>query len=577
MMHKQSFCKFGSMNGGLNVRKWWMTVFLLCLLPLAALAQDAMPAEVQAMIDEYYGQRLPAEYVEIALEDGRREGIAIIEGGSVLGFENTDGMWKMTLQTFVMDELRPAYAEHVAGDDLAIRITKPGNSSRLTYRFDGTEFRLVGWVIQGHPPVTVDGDTLTYGEGSEAFSTVLPSGVTDWPFFAEDLPLTPEDALARAAISEQNAAEMFPGYTLRGYTSFNDDTQADAVYSRVDNGVLLIKRVGLTAGYEPRVTDCIPVPLSERLLARLETEPFDDLISCWLGGNTFRTPDAFSREAFPLPEGAVILKSRVEEHSLVVLAEEEGVRRLYVFEQGAYPVRVTNPLPTDASLDFFHAGSGDLEFEWAQQNMTASFVRRKDGQWLLSWCTCYGPSADIHFEANAFGISYYDVEFNKRMRVGTLAASELFTVDFSDLTGAAPDLDQSGWAVVNNPDPADRLHLRAEASKSSRSLGKFYNGTPLKVLRQSGSWTKVQLGFGATARTGWMMTKYLAFGADMDEVIDAFPELIFREEYEQENKVSPDFWVVGVDEDSSPKQYIILGWDGAVMYVPQGWLYGGNG
>ena len=90
------------------MRKLWITVLLLCLLPLAALAGDIMPAEVRAMIDEYYGQRVSAEYVEITLEDGRREGIAIIEGRSVLGFHYAEGEWEITLQTFVMDEMYPA-------------------------------------------------------------------------------------------------------------------------------------------------------------------------------------------------------------------------------------------------------------------------------------------------------------------------------------------------------------------------------------------------------------------------------------------------------------------------------------
>ena len=559
------------------MRKLWITVLLLCLLPVFALAQDAVPAEVQALIDEYYGQRLPAEYVEIVTEDGRREGIAIIEDRSVLGFENVGGEWEMTLQCFVMDEMFPACPEHVAGDDLAIHITREDGTARLTYRFDGTEFRLVGWVIPGYPPVTIDGDTLTYGEGSEAFSTVLPGGVTDWPFYAEDLPLTMEEAMARAAISEQNAAEMFPGYTLRGYTAFNDGKMADAVYSRVDNGVLLIKRVGLTAGYEPRVTDCMPVPLSERLLARLETEPFDELISCWLGGDTFLTQDAFDLSQYPLPAGAVILQNRIETHSLVVLARVEGVKYLYVFENG--PVYVSQPLPEDAGIDFFHAGSGDLEFEWAQQNTTASFVRRADGRWLLSWCTCYGPAADIHFSTNAFGVWTSDENADVRLRVGTFTGSaDLFTVNLEELTGAEPILDQSGWAVVNNPDPADRLHLRTKASRSGTSLGKFYNGTPVLVLERKGDWTRVQIGFGNTARTGWMMTKYLAFGADMDRVDDAFPDLTFREEYiTQEEQLGYGYMVVGVEEEGRTKQYILLGTDGKVMYVPQTWLWGGNG
>lgn len=575
------------------MRKLLLVLLLLCLLPVMVLAEagaeppflrgeapqepGGVPAEVMALIDEYYGQRLSVEYVEITTEDGRRVGIAIAENRNAFQVENSGNGWTIIGQDYVMDELYPAYPEIPAGDARAIHIFNKDNTTRLTYRFDGTDFRLAGWVIPGYRPVTVNGETLTYGEGNDAFTTVLPGGVTDWPYWADDLPVAPEEAMARAAISEQNAAEMFPGYTLRDYNAYNDGTHADAVYSRISNGVLLIRRVSLKAGMDAQVTDCIPVPLSESLLARLENEPFDDLIWCWTGGDTFLTQDAFSREAFPLPEGAVIRQNRIEKESLVVLAEVEGVNYLYVFEQGANPVRVTQPLPDDVYIDFFHAGSGDLEFEWAQQNMSASFTRRADGRWLLNWCTCYGPSADIHFSANAFGITYRDEEYNERMRIGTLESSDLFSIDFGTLDGATPVLDQSGWAVVNNPDPADRLHLRTKASKSGDSLGKFYNGTPVQVLERKGDWTQVQIGFGNSARTGWMMTKYLAFGADMDAVQDAFSELTFREEYEAENRFTGGFWVVGVYEDGNPKQYILLGTDGTVMYVPQSWLFGGYG
>ena len=565
--------------GGLIVRKLWVTVLLLCLLPMMALAEE-VPDGVMALIDEYYGQRLSVEFAEVKLSDGRRVGIAIAENRNAFQVENRGDGWTLIGQDYVMDELYPAYPEVAAQDGQSIYIAQTDNTVTLTYRYDGERFRLAAWVIPGYLPVTVEGDVLTYHTGKTPFTTVVPGGVTDWPYWAEDLPLSPQEAMDRAAISEQNAAEMFPGYTLRDYQAFNDGAKADVVYSRISNGVLLIKRVKLQAGLDPVVTDAMPVALSESLLARLETEPFDDLIWCWLGGDTFRTQDAFDREEYPLPEGAVILQNRIETHSLVVLAEVEGVKYLSVFEQGANPVRVSQPLPEDAGIDFFHAGSGDLEFEWAQQNMSASFTRRADGRWLLEWCTCYGPSADIYFSNNAFGIQSYDDDTGERYyRVGTFKGdADLFTVSLEALTGAEPELDQSGWAVVNNPDSADRLHLRTKASRSGTSLGKFYNGTPVQVLERKGDWTRVQIGFGATARTGWMMTKYLAFGADMDAVRDAFPELIFREEYEEQGtQLGYDYWVVGVEEEGRTKQYILLGSDGMVMYVPQSWLWGGNG
>lgn len=571
------------------MRRLWIMILLLCLLPTAALAQDmplsprgevpqepgGVPTQVQALLVDYHGDRYATDYLEFTLSDGRRAGIAVTEGASVEGFICNDGQWSCTLMAFVMDELRPAHLERA--DALTYHLTNADNTARLTYRCEGEEFRLLGWVLPGSEPVTVDGDVFTYGTGDTAVEIIIPGGLwSDHPFSRDDLPLTLEKAMARSVIAEQNVKDMFPGYTLRGYTAYNDGDMADAVYSRIEGGTLHIRRAFLEAGMEPDVLDALPVPLSEALLRRLETEAFDDLISCW-HDHAFRTQDAFDREALSLPEDAVIRDNVVQQHSIIALCEADGTRYLYVWEAASdgYALRVTQPLPADAYLDTYHAPDGSVQIEWDEQNMSAAFARREDGSWQLSWCTCYGPSADVHFSANAFGITCFDEDGAERMRVGNLTAGDLFTVDFADLTGAAPTLDQSGWAVVNNPDPADRLHLRTEPEKSARSLGKFYNGTPVKVLGKTSSWTKVEVGFGPTARTGWMMTRYLAFGADMDKVQPAFPELIFREQYEYQNWNS--FWVAGVYEDAAPDEYILLRHDGQVMYVPQAWLFGGYG
>ena len=51
---------------------------------------------------------------------------------------------------------------------------------------------------------------------------------------------------------------------------------------------------------------------------------------------------------------------------------------------------------------------------------------------------------------------------------------------------------ESEWAVVNNPDPEDRLNLRAEPSRASSSLGKYFNGVLVKVLERTGDgWAHV--------------------------------------------------------------------------------------
>lgn len=69
------------------------------------------------------------------------------------------------------------------------------------------------------------------------------------------------------------------------------------------------------------------------------------------------------------------------------------------------------------------------------------------------------------------------------------------------------------YAVVNNPKPDDKLNLRAKASKDSRSLGKFKNGSVFTVLEKGDQWCKVRSSGGLE---GYMMTEYLVIPASND-------------------------------------------------------------
>ena len=73
------------------MRKLWM-LLLICLLPALALA-DEIPAQVRAMLEDYHGAGYTADYLEFALPDGRRAGIAVTEGSSLEGFICKDGQW----------------------------------------------------------------------------------------------------------------------------------------------------------------------------------------------------------------------------------------------------------------------------------------------------------------------------------------------------------------------------------------------------------------------------------------------------------------------------------------------------
>ncbi len=90
---------------------------------------------------------------------------------------------------------------------------------------------------------------------------------------------------------------------------------------------------------------------------------------------------------------------------------------------------------------------------------------------------------------------------------------------------AVQSLETDGYALVSNPDPADRLHLRAAPDKQAVSKGKYYSGTPVYVTQDLGDWVKVMV----ANVEGYMMKQYLAFGMDMLNVQAAFPPLSIRE------------------------------------------------
>lgn len=83
-----------------------------------------------------------------------------------------------------------------------------------------------------------------------------------------------------------------------------------------------------------------------------------------------------------------------------------------------------------------------------------------------------------------------------------------------------------------------------------------------------------------------MMTRYLAFGSEMDEVAPAFLSLMYVLELEErqpaysaprkgaEKELAGNIYVVGLVED---EWYILLTDLGDAGYVPQSWLWEGNG
>ena len=97
-----------------------------------------------------------------------------------------------------------------------------------------------------------------------------------------------------------------------------------------------------------------------------------------------------------------------------------------------------------------------------------------------------------------------------------------------NLSEASVQMDSGNYAMVVNPNPADRLHLRERADKRSRSQGKYYTGTAVGVMAQDGDWMQVTFGDWNSWVHGYMMKRYLTFGQSDSALqldLSAMPQL----------------------------------------------------
>lgn len=254
----------------------------------------------------------------------------------------------------------------------------------------------------------------------------------------------------------------------------------------------------------------------------------------------------------------------------------------------------------EAVMDTYHAGEGEVLVESGK--MMYSVERIDEGCWVLrgvdaeSGVRAVGPDyaapdGQIVVYRND-GYIYGASPWERLPRTGEALKPELAPVLAASYEEMTAQLDPNAYALVNNPNPEDRLHLRAKPDKGAHSYGKFYNRTPVRVLERGDTWTKVQIGRGGAAMTGYMMTKFLAFDEnEKAQLACAFPQLHLKEEYRGSGlcmyaeplgsavtdrmfrQESNDF-IIGVSGDD---WYIVLRADGAVGYVPQGAFWAGNG
>lgn len=585
--------------------KRWLGILLAALLLLPQLPArgeeiETIPEEILAWMEAEGIPQQEREHLFFSLPDGTQQMVWITWQSGVIVWEKRDegwirtgewspGLYPASLRRQNPQELLPDGSH--ASDDLGFRVFSSDGQEFMHFRWvAGEGFVISGWRKQGYNgEVLVQAGIASYypAGSTEPEAQVDLSGMLTQMYSMEQLPATPQEAAARAAITEQAVAGYFPGYTLRFYEAYTDFTYAQTAYSRVADGVLYIKWAEFWADQEaPQVEDCMPVPLSPELLSRLETEEFDALLRCSPYSSLFMTEAAVDTSRIPV-EGRIIDSDLKGQFLMLLTQDRTGVLRLWEVTLGedGYAVRATHPLPEGAAMDIFHAGRNDVILCNDQTGWYVEYHRCADGTWRLD-------CLDIDDGNMGCAYAWIDVEDGQGgawRHVGTLRNGNLFTGTLDPmpqtLEEVAQMVDRTGWAVVNNPDPADRLHLRVSPERGAASLGKFYNGTPVQVLEERGDWARVEIGLDGNL-TGWMMKQYLAFGEAMDQVQPAWlekvykqasgPQLLYPSAKEENPEVleTNDFQVVGVVEDD---WYILLSDWGQTGYVPQSWLFDGNG
>lgn len=562
--------------------------FAVCFTASAAQAETADLPE--AVLRALAADGLEADsYIVQTLPDGRRYAAVWSRWDWLYGFLEDDGPageWKLRMQVSPM--LEDARLEAVPGDGIAFRLTNGKQS--ITRRWNGEDFSVCGWSGGGYSAVLADGViTYTDANGREE-AVVCPSQLPMWMSTYPSLPLTPADAELLQTVSPETAETLLPGWTLCGYESGDEGRSADASYARLTDGCLRLARAHLTAEARgiAQTTETIAVPVSASFLRAANKEPLKELIRADSGSSTFLFP-ADALDTARVPVRGTVTDSELQRDLLVLLTEEADGRHLAVVtgnEKDGWSVQTSAVLPKDTSMYTFHNSEGEIILSWNGQEMEACWTRNTDGTWTARW----GMTASSVWSAE-WGRVIWSGPEGETTLFGMPELPDLMRGDLS-LMPETPDgmramIDPRKWAAVANPDPNDRLHLRAKPERGAASLGKFWNGTPVRLLETKGDWCRVQIGANGIL-TGWMMKRYLAFGSAASGIADAAPQLSAREGYEkslllrsaggkEQTQISLDgsFRVIGITQDGS--YYIVMDTAGGAGYAPQEWLWEGNG
>ena len=590
-------------KGGIPMKKTGMILALtaLCLLMTAGALAVELPPQVQAEVaaleaEEVYG------FAEVPAEGGRW-------AVAVYGFDYWNG-----LSLFRAEAGGWTLAESVRGcvpdGPLTLsagpgEFTVSGEEGFVCFALEAGEFRLKSYarpdLWNGRMDRSAEGWVCSApGAAPQTYPAEIPLRVSEVYF--RSLPGTPEALSGLATLSSAALKEHFPGWTLCARDAGSGGSWVRACWYRLTDGKLTLRLGDFDGDIQDGSTrDTQAIPVSGRVLRDLLLGQPEKVMDPLGEDSTFLAQDFLNAEVLALPAGEIV-QNHLQPDGLILLMDlQDGTRRICVAEEAedGYALTLSRPMPAALRLDFFQTDRG-ISAVWQLQGpevldqYTMSIERLEDG-WTLSWYAHETEDNYVEYLVRWYGadlVQWTDEGDGAEGRndsavFGTFSRLRLDQADLfslpDSLAGLTALADSEGWAVVNNPNPKDRLNLRASASAKSDSLAKLINRTPVRVLAVSGDWAQVRIGrYDGEALEGWMMTKYLAFGTAMSRVACAFPALEMKERYEDEalwadpaGKYPSDeyyepseFWVIGV----SGKNYVIMSGTGAILYAPTAWF-----
>lgn len=217
--------------------KRWLGILLAALLLLPLLPArgeeiETIPEEILAWMEAEGIPQQEREHLLFSLPDGTQQMVWIIWQRDLVVWEKTDvgwirtGEWSTDLYPVSLrqqnpDDLLPDGSH--ASDDLGFRVSSSDGQEFMHFRWEaGQGFVISGWRKQGYNgEVLVQAGIASYypAGSTEPEAQVDLSGMLTQTYSIEQLPATPQEATARAAITEQALAGYFPGYTLRDYSA----------------------------------------------------------------------------------------------------------------------------------------------------------------------------------------------------------------------------------------------------------------------------------------------------------------------------------------------------------------------